>query len=154
MHLSYLNSVYHPEQLDHWRKETMEEPGCWQRVSGYDYIGRHLGYRFSVVDVTETWGNRLRITIRNNGFGNLCQEADCFLGMETGQGETRWQRLNTDARKWNSGHETVLPAAVPKEGRGAGSKLYLLLRRRSDGCVLRFANQGAGDSVLLGEFQL
>lgn len=152
MHLSYLNSVYHPEQLGHWRKETVKESGCWQGVSGYDYIGRHLGYRFSVVDVTETWGNRLRITIKNNGFGNLCQEADCFLGMETGQGKTRWQRLNTDARKWNSGHEIVLPAAVPKEGRGAGSKLYLLLRR-SDGCVLRFANQGAGDSVLLGEFR-
>lgn len=153
MHLSYLNSVYHPDQLDHWKKEVVEEPGCWQGVSGYDYIGRHLGCRFSVVNVAETWGKKLRITIKNSGFGNLCQEADCFLGMEAGHGGISWLRLDTDARAWESGRETVLITAVPREWRGAGSKLCLLLRRRSDGHVLRFANQGAGDSVPLGEFQ-
>lgn len=152
MHVSYLNSVYHPEQLEHWKKEIVEEPGCWQGVSSYDYIGRHLGYRFSVADVTAARGKKLRITIKNSGFGNLYQDADCFLGVETARGETRWQRLETDARKWNSGHETVLPAAVPQEWRSAGSKLYLLLRR-PDGRTLRFANQSAGDSVLLGEFR-
>lgn len=152
MHLSYLNSAYHPEQLEHWKKETVEEPGCWRGVSGYDYIGRHLGYRFSVVDAAETWGRRLRITIKNDGFGNLYQEADCFLGMGTRHGEVKWGQMKTDARKWESGLGTELYAAIPKEGRGSGSKLYLLLRR-PDGCVLRFANQGAGDSVLLGEFR-
>lgn len=152
MHLSYLNGVYHPEQLEHWRKEIVEEAGCWHGLSGYDYIGRHLGYRFTVVNVAKALGKGLRITVKNNGFGNLCQEADCFLGLETGQGGISWQRLDADARKWKSGHETVLGAEIPRTC-SAGSKLYLTLRRRSDGCVLRFANQGAGDSVLLGEFR-
>lgn len=152
MHAGYLNSVYHPEQLDHWGGETVEGPGCWRGLSGYDYIGRHLGFRFSVVKAEEVRGNSLRITIKNSGFGNLCQEADCFLAVEAGPDRVSLRRLDTDPRQWDSGQETVLPAPVPREGRGAGSKLYLLLKRRSDGCALRFANQGEDGKTYLGQF--
>ena len=153
MHLCYLNSVYHPQQLEHWKRETVREPGPWQGVTGYDYIGRHLGYRFFVADVRETRAKKLRITIQNSGFAALHEQAGCFLGVSAGQAGIRWQQLDTDPAGWESGRETVLLAPVPKEGRAPGSRLYLQLRRSRDGRVLHFANQGAGESVLLGGFQ-
>ena len=149
MHASYLNSIYHPEQLDYWRKETVEEQGCWHGISGYDYIGRHLGYRFNVLDVSEK-KNELKITIQNSGFGNLCEEAECFLVTESEPGKCSHKRLAADARDWKSGQETLVTAALPQEGCGAGTRLYLLLKRRKDGRIIRFANQGADDKVLLG----
>lgn len=152
MHVCYLNSIYHPTQLEHWKKEAVTDAGCWQGISGYDYIARHLGYRFLVVDVAETWRRKLRITIKNCGFGNLCQEADCFLVIENGQDEIGRQNLDADAREWESGYETVLFVAIPPEKRCADNKLYLLLRRRSDGKVLHFANRDAEEKVLLGQY--
>ena len=124
MHASYLNSIYHPDQLDYWRRETVEEPGCWQGVSGYDYIGRHLGYRFHVSDISKK-KKELQITIRNSGFGNMCEEAECFLVTESGSGKAACKLLDTDARDWKSGQEAVVPALLSQEGsagdrRGAG----------------------------------
>lgn len=151
MHVSYLNSIYHPEQLDYWRNEKVEEPGCWHGLSGYDYIGRHLGYRFSVQNITIK-KQQLQITIKNCGFGNLCQEAECFLVSEKEQSSLSCRKLDTDARNWKSGQETMLTAALSREEDTAGSRLYLLLRRKADGHILRFANEGADEKVPLGEF--
>lgn len=149
MHACYLNSIYHPEQLDHWKKERVEEPGCWQGLSGYEYIGRHLGYRFTVIDVTEK-NHALQIVLENNGFGNLCQETECFLVTEGETGVPGYKRLDTDARSWKSGQRTMLTAALPLSECGAGSRIYLQLKRKSDGRILRFANEGAEEKVPLG----
>ena len=174
MHVSYLNSIYQPEQLDYWRSEKVKAPGCWQGLSGYDYIGRHLGYRF-LVQSAAIKENELLITIRNCGFANLCQEAECFLVTEGEAGRFCCRQLDTDARNWKCGQEfvltvsfsreedtdagdwryggeSVLTAPLPQAGGGPGSRLYLLLRRKSDGRILRFANQGADEKVPLGEF--
>lgn len=149
MHVCYLNSIYHPDQLDYWRGERVEESGCWQGLSGYEYIGRHLGYRFTVSDVTER-NHELQIVVENNGFGNLCQETECFLVTEGETGVPGYKRLDTDARNWKSGQKTLLTAALPRSEYGAGSSIYLQLRRKSDGRILRFANQGAEEKVPLG----
>ncbi len=151
MHVCYLNSIYHPEQLDHWRKEKVEEPGCWHGLSGYDYIGRHLGYRFFVRNITVK-KDELQMTIKNCGFGNLYQEAECLLVTEREQGSSSCRRLDTDARNWKNGQESVLTAVLSREEGAAGSRLYLLLRRKADGYILRFANEGADEKVPLGEF--
>ncbi len=153
MHVSYLNRIYHPDQLDCWRKETVQDQGCWQGVSGYDYIGRHLGYRFWVRDVAEKKRRELRITVVNCGFGNLCEEADCFLVTDNGTGTESCKRLDTDAREWMRGQETVLTIQLSPEETGPGSRVYLMLKRRSDGRILRFANRDSGERVLLGEYR-
>ncbi len=151
MHVSYLNSIYHPEQLDYWRSEKVEEPGCWQGLSGYDYIGRHLGYRFFVQNIAMK-KNELQITIKNCGFGNLCQEAECFLVTEREQGGFSLRQMETDARNWKSGRETMLTAVLSREEDTSAGRLYLLLKRKTDGRILRFANQGTDEKVPLGEF--
>ena len=151
MHASYLNSIYHPDQLEHWRRETVEEAGCWDGISGYDYIGRHLGYRFTVRNVTEKKGKELLVTVENTGFGNLCQEAECFLVTEYGDGRAVLRHLAADPREWRSGQESLLRADI-SEGCAPGSRLFLTLKRRADGRVIRFANEGAGDRILLGGY--
>ena len=151
MHASYLNSIYHPDQLEHWRRETVEEAGCWDGISGYDYIGRHLGYRFTVRNVTEKKGKELLVTVENTGFGNLCQEAECFLVTEYGDGRAVLRHLAADPGEWRSGQESLLRADI-SEGRAPGSRLFLTLKRRADGRVIRFANEGAGDRILLGGY--
>ncbi len=153
MHTCYLNSVYHPARLEHWKRETIEEAGCWNGLSGYDYIGRHLGYRFVVRNVTEGRGKELYVTIENCGFGNLCQEADCFLEVEEGGTVSVSRRLDTDPRQWRS-RETVLlrTGFFLKEKHVAGSGVYLALRRRADGRAVVFANHGAGERLQIGKF--
>lgn len=153
MHISYLNSIYHPDQLEHWKKETVEEEGCWAGASGYDYIGMHLGYRFVIRDVEEGKHKELCIRIENCGFANLCQEADCFLETETGEGQVVGRRLDTDPREWRSGETILLPTGLfPKGKYGAGSRVYLKLKRRSDGRNILFANRNAEERIQIGEF--
>lgn len=156
MHVSYLNSVYQKELLDLWKEEQVEKAGCWQGASGYSYIGSHLGYRFWV---REAWVKKdcLYVTVENCGFANLCQEAECFLVTE----EPLWDKeessrypgyrlLDTDARTWESGCRTTIVCQLQEEEKDG--RLYLHLRRKEDHRVILFANQGAGDSVLLGQF--
>lgn len=159
MHLTYLNSIYHPGRLLCWKEEKVEE-GCFQGMSGYDYIGCHLGYRFVVRDarLREKRGAgkereiSLQITVENCGFASLAQEAECILTVEGEQGDISSQILPVDARRWRSGQRTQIEAALQRSGGRAGiQRLYLELRRKSDGKVIRFANQGAPDRVLLGE---
>lgn len=167
MHVSYLNSAYHPRLLSYWRQERVREPGCWQGMSGYDYIGGHLGYRFVVQAVSPARGNALNVLIENCGFAGLCVEAECLLVTEDESGRVSRAVLDTDPREWKSGKRTLLRIGLPgprgmpadeKTGRIAGRsaekkahKLFLELRRKGDGRILRFANRGADERVLLGE---
>lgn len=153
MHLTYLNSIYHQDQLKIWKKETAEDDGCWKGVSGYDYIGRRLGYRFVVRDVSPK-GRELMITVENCGFAGLCEEADCYLVTEKDGREIGCERILTDVRQWRSRMKAGLCASLPRIEELQGSvRCFLRLTRRIDGRILRFANQGAEDQVLLGEYR-
>ena len=61
MRISYLNCVYDRRILELWQHMTWEEKGPWNGVNGFDYIGRHLGYRFCVrsAKMTDTGGKRI-----------------------------------------------------------------------------------------------
>ncbi len=153
MHLSYLNSAYQPEQLDYWKKETVSRPDCWKGLSGYEYLGRHLGYRFVIRDLKSLSGGRLLIAVENCGFASLCEPAECFLLVEEGSGQRYSVRVDTDVRKWRSGKKIQLQVAIPHpEGIKGPGELFLELKRKRDGRILRFANQGAGERVSLGRF--
>lgn len=148
MHVCYLNSIYHPGQLEFWKKETVKEQGCFAGLSGYDYIGLHLGYRFVVRGVKKGRGEELLITVENCGFGNLCEEADCIFLMEEIDGtEILREYPDTDPREWESGKKTRFSIKLPEKC----GKVFLMLRRKHDGRVIRFANRDAGEKVLLGE---
>jgi len=150
LHACYLNSAHHKKQLDFWKRETVDIPGCWQGINGYDYIGRRLGPRFVVRDAKKA-GRSLRVVIQNQGFSGVCRDTDCFLVMEREGGGAQELRLDADVRAWHGGRTVKLVVPLPLEDKpGAPVCLSLALRRGQDGQTIRFANRGAAGSVRLG----
>lgn len=155
MHVSYLNSVYRQELLDDWKTQR----AVWnnEEMSGYNYIGRHLGYRFTVtcvhiIDEPIT----LQITIRNTGFANLCEEAICkliFVKKEAKEAIVQTIELDSDARTWDSGMDTVIECNISQEiqqtreiqqtqeCQNLSANIFLQLIRKRDGRILEFANE-------------
>lgn len=151
MHLSYLNSVYHPEILDYWKKEKVKGTGVWKGISGFDYIGRHLGYRFIVRQVRVLPGRRLSVKVENCGFGTLYEDAECLLLVKQKNGNEICISLAADPRRWRSGESVWIKAALPGEDEVPGEyEFFLQLKRKRDGRILFFANEGFGEKVLLG----
>lgn len=151
MHLCYLNSSYHPGQLDYWKKECVSQPGCWNGLSGYEYIGRHLGSRFMVSDAGMR-GNQLEIIIENCGFSGFYEEAECFLEIAGEAGRICCRQIDTKVSEWGNSKKIGLQIPLPEEERAAGN-VFLRMQRKRDGRPVQFANQDAGDRVLLGSFE-
>ena len=146
MHLSYLNSTYRQEQLDAWKNQSMTWNG--KTISVYDYIGRHLGYRFTVTNVKLASQSTIQITIRNTGFANLYEEAECKLLLvspqiveqSTQMPKQKIQQeitLNCDPCAWDSGRNAIIECDIPVEN----CDLYLQLTRKRDGRPITFANE-------------
>lgn len=156
MHVSYLNSTYRQELLDDWKAQRAVWNG--QEMSGYDYIGRHLGYRFTVT-CARIINGILQITIRNTGFANLCEEAVCKLILieKNEIGENRKQtednnsiqcfEISCDPRTWDSGTDTTIESSIPQEiwrmqkSKKLPTQFILQLTRKRDGRILAFANE-------------
>ena len=168
MHISYLNSTYRQELLDDWKAQRAIWSG--EEMSGYDYIGRHLGYRFTVICARMN-NDILQITIRNTGFANLCEEAVCKLIFvevekeedrenkkeESKNEENRKQteendsiqciEIDCDPRTWDSGTDTMIESSIPQkilqmqEEKMLPVQFYLQLTRKRDGRILAFANE-------------
>lgn len=155
MHISYLNSIYQKDQLDFWKSETVSSNDCWNKICGRDYIGRRLGYRFVVRDVSLYESEILYILIENIGFANLCKEACCFIVFENLSGIKKFFEIKTDIRLWNSG-ETILLKTDLKEIEeiikiSGMYKVSIRLCLKSDREIIRFANCGAEECCFLGK---
>lgn len=135
-HVTYLNKDYDARIMQRWSSIP------WAEGSLYDYIDRHLGYRFVIRKVLAGGGNRLEILIENTGFANIYQEAELYL--ENG---TQKYLLPEDMRTWDSGTtKRVVLNHEMTEG-----EIFLAARRKSDGAVIHFANEDdAQGRVLLG----
>lgn len=152
MHVSYLNSSYQKEQLDYWKQERVKGPGCFKGLSGYEYIGRHLGSRFVIRDVKFS-GESLQLVIVNDGFSGLYERTECFLVIEKEAGGTVCKRIDADETAWESERKILLriplSGVIPEAGE---SRIFFQMRQKKDGRAIRFANEGADDRVLLGWF--
>lgn len=153
MHAGYLNSVYDPAQLGYWKEEIVKGRGIWNGLSGYAYIGRHLGYRFVVRNVRLVKKTVLGITVKNCGFAELCEEAECALLLEKGDGTVRRQLIDTDARNWESGKQALLRAGLPQAQDLKRCRLFLQLKGKRSGRIIRFANGAGCERILLGELR-
>lgn len=165
LHIAYLNSAHDARMLEHFRKLN------YAGETLYDYIEAHMGYRFVVRRVVAgsirgdgrnhepARGIHLEIRVENVGFGNLCQEAEVFLALEMAEGkdaaserqrEKIWRELplEADPRLWDPGRTVTLSADIDDP---ATSTVYLTIRRKADGKVLQFSNQGQKEGqVMLG----
>lgn len=145
MHVSYLNSIYSKEVLDDWKAHRIMWNG--EEISEYDYIGRHMGYRFTVTQVkisrvsqekkkqTQSQMSKsvIKFTIKNTGFANLCEEAVCRLILIENNENVKAFEIKSDPRTWNSGTDTVIESPILQEvwtQQSHQTKLFLQLIRK------------------------
>lgn len=99
LHLSFLNSQYNLNVLNGWRSETVGG------VNAYDYIGQHMGYRFSLqsaeLSPSVKPGGDLKavLHISNTGFASLCGDYRTSLVLK-GQHTELSIPLEPDATGW------------------------------------------------------
>lgn len=139
MNIACLNGSYDGRLLDIWRGMTWQKPDEWQGMNGYDYIGRHIGYRFCVKDAEAVFErNRLNIaiTVENTGFSGIYQQTRVFLVLEDADGNTKEYLTDWDIRLIKSGQKQTLTWKIPCCEGG----LYLVAKRDWDGEIIRFAN--------------
>ena len=141
MHVSYLNSIYSKEVLDDWKAHRIMWNG--EEISEYEYIGRHMGYRFTVTQVKIS-KNVITLTIKNTGFANLCEEAVCRLILTENNENVKAFEIKSDPRTWNSGTDTVIESPILQEvwtQQSQQTKLFLQLIRERDGRIIEWANE-------------
>lgn len=156
MHISYLNRAYDENILRLWKKWIWEEFGVWKNSSVFDYIGKHLGYRFVVRDVAVTLETEhdqnivVTIWVENVGFANFYQEAEVMLECMDTEGCLHIQKLECDMRVWECGSVQTISGEINL----MNCKLYLSAKRKSDGRKIYFANRTGRDGrVLLGQIK-
>ena len=153
MGLTYLNGVYDARILDLWRGWTWQGPDPWRGMNGYDYIGRHLGYRFRVRKAAARQNGPscdLTLTIENTGFSGFYQEAEAWLILAEENGQESRFLTDWDVREWKSGQTVSLTGRIPcRQG-----TLWLHVRRKWDHGTIPFAN-GAPEQgwVRIGELK-
>ncbi len=156
MRISYLNCVYDRRILELWRHMKWEGKGPWNGVNGFDYIGRHLGYRFCVrsARMTAAGGRKglpaqclWEISVENTGFAPCYQPAEVWLEWEDSRGRICRKDLALELDKILPG-ETRTGICVTDPAQG---EFRLYAARKKDGHSIWFANvPEGGKGVLLG----
>lgn len=138
MHITYLNSQYDPAVLDIWRRQRWGSGDVWNRMSGYDYIGRHLGYRLCIRDVfsqIEEGKLRLYVVVENVGFAPLYQPCEMRLVQINQEGKSREIPMRGNLLGLTQGLRTMM-ADIPDTEK---SRIFTRLHRLSDGREIQFA---------------
>ena len=107
LHLSYLNRIHDQRFIDKLKSLTWVGKDIYKGMNGYDYIGRHLGYRFVIrsvkCKVLDTDKSLLRwdFEIENIGYSKCFFETKCkLLGLDENGNDKEidisdWMELNT-----------------------------------------------------------
>ena len=149
-HVSYLNSAYDDNVFSKWRAHTCRENSPYNGMSGFDYISRHLGYRY-VLRSFECpsmlpWEKNaaVNITLQNTGFSNCYRPFDVSLVLVKKEtGETYSLAVETDTRFWNPGEEIRLTIPVTVREYATGTyDLYFQISDPVSGHRVLPANEG------------
>lgn len=148
MHVSYLNCDYDKAVLDKWKSSSYSGDGCFQGINGYDYIGEHLGYRYSFLSSGcsfDTWKDEtatLSLTIKNSGFSVSYRKFNSLITLVNQSGESVLKLpLDSDNRFWTSGEGITL--SVPLEIRSLPEGTYQVCCSMTDPVTnrqIQFAN--------------
>lgn len=148
MHVSYLNSTHDPALLKAWADQVWQSNDAWNGMNGFDYIGRHLGYRF-VADSVSFDGKILNITIKNVGFAPIYEQTELVLTQKWEDGRTEAAVVSADLTRLTQGEGRTFSLALQPEK----SELFLSMRRSRDGKTIPLGNVTTEDGVLLGRLR-
>ncbi len=153
MQVSYLNRVHDGKLLEKWKHIIWQEDPFWLGVNGYDYIGRHLGYRFCVRNVSANFSKvkedacLWEIAIENTGFARCYHELELWVEWTDEKGRVCRGEVGLQLHHILPG-ETKVGACTTVPSMG---NIYLYARRKKDGVPIYFANVTEGKrGVLLG----
>lgn len=128
MHVSYLNMDYDSSVLNKWKNAVYQGDDCYKGMSVYDYIGKHLGYRYVLTASSCTfhpWKNKtatLKLTIDNAGFANACRRFDVTLRLIRQETNEKLDiPVDTDNRLWGTDKNTKLKIPLDIRSYGVGS---------------------------------
>lgn len=149
-HISYLNQDYDEAVFSKWRTEFCTEDSSYHGLNGYDYISRHLGYRYvlrsSECSSIFPWHKtaELSITLQNVGFSNCYRPFDVSLTLEeTSTNRTFSLPVKTDTRFWNPEDTIRLTCPVNIQEYATGTyDIFLKISDPGSDCQILFANEG------------
>lgn len=160
MHISYINKGHDVNVLEKWKNSVCRDEGSvYDGMSGYDYIERHLGYRFVVRGAslkTSGWkweDGSLSVMVENVGYApryTPCLAEIIFRNRESGEEYT--VPAAADVRDWKPGETVSFAVGVPFEKEGS-YEVFLRVMGKADQTAVLFANEGAAQedgSVFLG----
>lgn len=147
MHVSYLNGGHDQAVLEKWKQSVWRQEGSvYDGMSGYEYIERHLGYRYVIRSAKVQrsawlWETPvLTLEIENVGYASRytpCKAELLLRNCETG--EMVCLTVGTDVRVWAPGEVTVLRVPFTPDN---DVPYEVSLRLTSgDGAPIWFANQ-------------
>lgn len=150
-HVSYLNSAYDEAVLSKWREDIFPGEGLFQGMNGYDYISRHLGYRYvlrsSDFSLAAPWDKEgeLSIVLENIGFSNSYKPFDVFLTLKnTVSGQEFTVPVDTDTRLWDAGTRFQLDIPLEISMFTADPwEIFLSISDPASGLPVYLANEGA-----------
>lgn len=148
MHLSYLNKDHDTEVLDKWKNNLYEGDDClYHGLTDYEYIERHLGYRFVIRNATakrESWLDqnvKLSVEVENVGYANRYTECSVeILLKSTVTGKTLLFIPDTDVRKWNAGKKIDVTVDC-KIVQGEEYEVFLKVSSKKNNENILFANK-------------
>lgn len=159
MHVSYLSEMHDSAVLNKWRSSVYTGNDIFHGCNGFDYIKKHLGFRYVLryaslnSDNVLNWKGDLIIAIENVGFSNSYVNFPVTLIMENTETlEQTAYSLSatsspdatpiTDARLWNSGELNTISVPLDIRGLGEGSyRFYLTVTDPLNGNPILFANE-------------
>jgi len=160
--VSYLNCVHDERRLEEWRRarscEALGHEAC-AYDSLYQYIGAHLGYRLVLVNVSldrpgkkNTGNPALKLLFENRGFACACNDMEALLYVRGDSGEEILRSYPGRLGQLGGGERMEMRLTLEEGMLREGCRLYLSLRRKYDGRIIRLANQGAegSEGLLLG----
>lgn len=163
-HISYLNSKYDDAVLSKWRQDIYQGNDPFHGMNGYDYISRHLGYRYAVrssdffFEDSQMKDATLSIVLENIGFSNSYKAFDVTLSlMNEANGLEFTLPVQTDTRFWDTDSQTVLE--IPLELYKLTHETYHIFLNINDpgtGYPIYLANTGTknGTGCFVGSLTL
>ncbi len=151
-HLCYLNAEHDQKCLDRWKAAAWEEKGLWKDVNGLDYIGAHLGYRPVIRKVTgyADEGLHLELTLVNEGFSYLLEEAQLLISVQAEENNERVQAVSIEPKELAPGGILKVACQFANETTDGEYSVYAKMRRKRDGRMIQIANRQEKGLVLLG----
>ena len=147
MHVSYLNDAYDPAAINKWKASVYTGEGCFNGMSGYEYIREHLGYRYVLRDSSlqfNTWKDEeasLFFTLENVGFASALREFSMTVTWENVQTmESGELPVMADIRYLSGGEKETYELQFPIRDYEPGEyRFYLTVTDPATGVQIQFA---------------